>query len=254
MGITLVYILNPRLHLEASSDFKLDGIELRCRSCHRKRSVRIGSFFENRRLSLRSCMKLLIDFCADVPGQAAAKVHHIHSNSVYNFYKDCRQRMGQMLRENPVTFNDWVYECDEKSFNNVADAAGIRRRMVVFGIYERYTGKVYLRRVVNRRRVTIEPIIREKVEEGQVVMTDEHGAYYHLGDLEPVPYINFTVNHRQGDYSHVDDVVSGDGEIEVTTNSLEGIWSQLKGRMIKRTRRNYRLLDEYLDEFMFRQH
>ena len=59
------------------------------------------------------------------------------------------------------------------------------------------------------------------------------------------------VNHRAGEYS-TDENIPGAGTVQVHTNGLEGVWTQLRTRLQYRTRRTIARVDLYLDELMYR--
>lgn len=83
-------------------------------------------------------------------------------------------------------------------------------------------GKVILRVCENVQQSTIEPIIREVVEEGSMINTDEYGIY---NKLRKWGYEHETINHGMGEYARDAD---GDGINEVHVNTIEGVWSLLR--------------------------
>lgn len=72
--------------------------------------------------------------------------------------------------------------------------------------------------VENTNRTTLQPIIRQFVDEGSTIITDELNAYNGLGALG---YSHFIVNHGEQQYANG----------EIFTNSIEGFWSHFH-RMI----------------------
>ena len=69
--------------------------------------------------------------------------------------------------------------------------------------------------VPNIRKNTLQPIIKETVESGAVVHTDELRSY---AGLDKAGFEHNTVNHGAGEY------VNGESHV----NSIEGYWAQLK--------------------------
>lgn len=116
---------------------------------------------------------------------------------------------------------------------------GAPGKTVVFGMLER-KGRVRAGPVPNVERATLEPLIREHVEHGTIVSTDELGSYRRLSDAG---YEHGTVRHGAGEY------VNGIHHV----NSLEGYWSQLK-RSIRGTHVHVsrKHLWKYVSEFAFR--
>ena len=87
-------------------------------------------------------------------------------------------------------------------------------KTVVFGMLER-GGDVMTKVVPNVRKKTLQPIIKENVEKGSAVHTDELKSYT---GLSKAGYDHETVNHGAGEY------VDGDCHV----NGMEGFWARLK--------------------------
>lgn len=116
---------------------------------------------------------------------------------------------------------------------------GSENKTPVFGMLER-KGEVIAKVTADTKRKTVMPLIREHVELGADVMTDEYLPYRSLGKEG---YNHQSVNHGSKEY------VRG----VVHTNSLEGFWSQLK-RSIHGTYHcvSPKYLQAYVNEFSFR--
>jgi transposase-like protein len=106
------------------------------------------------------------------------------------------------------------------------------------GILDRNTGNVHMKHVPNVQRRTLQGEIRQHVEAGSEVFTDEWVAHNGL-DRE---YVDQVINHTEA-------YVKGN----VHTNRIENFWSCLK-RGLKRTylRVEPFHLFPYLDEPSFR--
>jgi transposase-like protein len=111
-------------------------------------------------------------------------------------------------------------------------------KAIVMGILDRNTGKVHVKHVPNTQRQTLQGEIREHVESGSEVFTDEWIAYNGL-DRE---YVHQVINHAEA-------YVKGN----VHTNRIENFWSCLK-RGLKGTYISVEPfhLFRYLDEQAFR--
>jgi transposase-like protein len=112
-------------------------------------------------------------------------------------------------------------------------------KTVVFGMLER-GGDVMTRVVPDVSARTLVGHIRQNVEKGTTISTDEWGAYVGLGKAG---YDHSAVNHGREEW------VVGKHH----TNSIEGFWSQLK-RSIRGTHVHVsgKYLPRYLGEFEFR--
>jgi len=114
---------------------------------------------------------------------------------------------------------------------------GASGKAIVVGVLER-GGKVRAQRVDNRERAAVQAIVKENVQPGSDLYTDEWSAYF---GLHP-EYAHQIINHA-------DAYVDG----KVHTNGLENFWSLLK-RGLKGTYVSVEPfhLFRYLDEQMFR--
>ena len=81
----------------------------------------------------------------------------------------------------------------------------------------RATGRTFCVVVPNRRRETLEPVIRARVALGATVWTDGHMSYKWMGHRKS-GYTWDCVNHARGEFAR-------DG---VFTNAIEGLFSKLK--------------------------
>lgn len=102
----------------------------------------------------------------------------------------------------------------------------------LFGIAERYTKRVLVVVVPNRKRVTLLRIMRQRVARGTHVYSDEFSSYF---TLKQIGYPHSTVNHSKEEYVRYED----DGTL-AHTNTVEGFWSMFKISLRGRrgTRRN----------------
>lgn len=87
----------------------------------------------------------------------------------------------------------------------------------IFGMIQR-CGDVVIRMLENVRQATIEPLIRQTVQAGTLVYTDEYSIYARLQEWG---YAHKSVNHGAGEYARDED---GDGFHEVHVNTMEGFW------------------------------
>ena len=113
-------------------------------------------------------------------------------------------------------------------------------KTTVFGMVQE-GGKVIMKKVEDRKRKTLLPIIEKYVDKGAHITTDELPSYR---VLTAKGYTHSTVNHNQDEY------VNADGK---HTNTIEGVWSILK-RSISSTHVwvSDTHLPKYLNEFEFR--
>ena len=150
-----------------------------------------------------------------------------------------REHMADVDGEHPL---DGDVEVDETYVGGRRRGVGRdyrKDRAVVFGKVER-DGDVMAKVVPDVKRRTLEPIIRENVEEGSTVHTHELRSYL---SLTKAGYTHWTVKHSEGEY------VDGDSHV----NAVEGFWSRLKNS-IRGTHFHVskQHLTKYVKEFEYR--
>jgi transposase-like protein len=96
-----------------------------------------------------------------------------------------------------------------------------KERPPVFGMIQR-GGQVVINLLDNVKQKTIEPFIKDTIESGSLVYTDEYSIYTRL---ERWGYTHKSVNHGRGEFARDED---GDGFCEVHVNTMEGFWSLLR--------------------------
>lgn len=116
---------------------------------------------------------------------------------------------------------------------------GAEGKTPIFGMVER-KGRVKTKVVENVKKNTLSPLVKEHIEKGSKVSSDELRSY---NGLSAMGYLHGTVNHGAEQF------VNG----EHHTQSIEGFWSLLK-RSISGTHVwvSKQHLQKYADEFAFR--
>lgn len=157
----------------------------------------------------------------------------------------CAYRMGQQIRKlmeqggnnftGTVEADETYYGANTKMHKR---GRGSENKTPIFGVVER-EGSVMAKAVPNVKASTVMPLLRQNVQLGTKLMTDEFGIYNKAGES----FDHQRINHGRKEY------VRG----EVYTNTIEGFWSQLK-RSIHGTYHfvSPRHLQSYIDEFAFR--
>lgn len=135
-----------------------------------------------------------------------------------------------------------VVEIDEayigaKSKNKIYKKA--KKKTAVLGMVERQ-GRVNTQIVEDTGRKTLRLAIKDKVQVGSNIITDNHHGYHKIGEHG---YKHDVIDHSKNDY------VLGN----LYTNTIEGFWSQMK-RSIDGTYHavSKKYLQTYLNEFSYR--
>jgi hypothetical protein len=164
------------LHLQHSTNFPLDGYEMRCTHCHTRESVRKLSLFEGSHLTLPTLMKMTVLFLAQVSATSTAHQLGVSREHCSEWYGRYREIMLDFLTLNPITFGrDETLEADETLISALRGEdveEGLRTQGWVLGIVGRESGEKYFEIVPNREAETILPIFEDHVEHGALIITD----------------------------------------------------------------------------------
>ena len=131
-------------------------------------------------------------------------------------------------------------EIDESMFGNKRkyNCGSVSEGQWVFGMVERDTGRSLVFRVPGRQRETlVTRLVREFVEPGTVIISDKFSPYFNLND---VGYIHLMVNHSE---NFIDPYTGAH------SNTIEGLWSQVKRKLKAMNGTTEEKLPGYLDEF-----
>jgi len=255
---TAVYTMRDRHDPEAREA----NYRWRCRDCKRMYSIRTGLIFEETRLPLRTWVYAFWKACSSKKGVSALQI----SRECEISYKSAlflmhRIRFAMVEDYGSAPMLSGTVEVDEawiggsprhKVRSHVDPITGEIRQYIsrsdksersktpIMALVER-GGRVRARHIDRVHRGTLGSAIRELVEHGSTIHTDENPSYNHL-DRSP-KYRHETVCHSAGEY------VRGD----VTTNTVEGFFSLIKrgvyGTFHSVSKHH---LHRYLAEFEFR--
>ncbi|MDR1829769.1 MAG: IS1595 family transposase, partial [Candidatus Fibromonas sp.] len=220
----------------------------RCNGCGKPFNVRTDSVFESSKIPLNKwflAFYLMVTARKGISSMQISKILRITQKSAWFMCQKARKAMGNC--KNNYIFKG-IVECDEThiggkkcnrhSGKNVVKGRGPVGKISVFGIVERQ-GRAMSMVVLDRSKNTLQGIIRQNVERGTVINTDEWKSYIGLnGD-----YTHNVVSHSKKQY------VKGASY----TNTIESMWAVLK-RAYRGTFHyiSPKYLQRYLDEFDFR--
>jgi len=201
-----------------------------CKSAHARRqfTVKVGTIFEDSPLGLDKWLTAIWMLTNCKNGVSSYEVHR-----AIGVTQKTAWFMLHRLRHAALTdsFNaplDGVVEADE-TFLGVKDnnkhaskriggMQGGKGKAVVFGMLDR-DGDLRMMHKANLRAQNVKGIIREHVEPGSAITTDEHPSFVGLsGD-----YYHHRVNHPSGEYVR---------HFCIHTNGIESVWGLLKRRII----------------------
>jgi transposase-like protein len=202
----------------------------KCKECNRQFSVKLGTIFEDSPIALSKwmlAMWMLANCKNGVSSYEIAKAIGITQKSAWFMLHRIRFAMKSGSITTKKGGNGSEFEVDETFVGGNLRKMHAKRRALwqnkrgavgktaVMGILER-GGKVHAKVIAGARRNILQPAVRELVESGSTVYTDEAVAYYGLQS----DYTHAVINHLRG-------YVDG----QVHTNGIENFWSLLKRQL-----------------------
>ncbi len=215
----------------------------KCASCRKQFSVLVGSIFEGTKIPISKWLLAIHMMCSGKNGVAAHELHRqlgITYKSAWFLAHRIRYAMARSPLADRLT---GTIEADEAYLGGRGKRRGRpgadSPKTPVFSLVQR-DGEVRSTVVANVTGATLGQILKENVDPSATLHTDEYAVYKQPGRGFAA---HQTVTHKKGEY------VRGD----VTTNRVEGYFSQLK-RSIDGThhRVSREHLHRYLSEFDFR--
>lgn len=230
-------------------DFK-DGKTHKCGDCRQRFSIKVGTIFEDSKISLRRwfiAIYLITSHSKGISSVQLAKDLGVTQKTAWFMLHRLRHAAKTKSFNGPLKNEVEVDETyiggKEKNKHASKRTPGTQGRNTqtktpVLGMVER-GGKLRLMQIRDIKGENIRKHVLEHVAIGSKVFTDEFRSYLGLGSF----YNHNTVSHGQGEY------VNGNAH----TNTIEGFFALLKRGIIG----IYHFitdkhLDRYLDEFAFR--
>ena len=100
--------------------------------------------------------------------------------------------------------------------------------------------------VPDRKRGKLLSIIKENIEPGSIIVSDQWAAYNDICKLEGYDFTHLTVNHSQN-FVNPSNPAAHTQTIESTWGHVKKIYKQLNGT-------SKALFPSYLDQFLFKKH
>lgn len=180
-----------------------------CQFCGHHLHPTVGTPFEQTRTPLQMWFYAIYLFTTTRNGVAAKELERqlgVTYKTAWRMAHLIREHMADVDGEDPIGGEVTGKGTDYKG-----------NKTAIMGMMER-NGDIVTKVIPNRRRTTLQPEIMKHVKPYTEIHTDEFISYEGLERVGK-GYWHKTVNHSDGEY------VSKAG---VSTNSVEGFWSQLK--------------------------
>jgi len=213
-----------------------------CAWCGHHIHPKVGTPFEKSSTSLQKwyyAMYLFTTSRHGVPAKELQRQLGVTYKTAWRMGHEIRKYMGNVDGDSGLSGHVEVDETYVGGKRPGKRGRGATGKTIVFGMLER-NGDVMTRIVPNVRRVTLHPIIEEKIETGSTISSDELHSYK---TINTKGYIHGTVEHGIGNYAR--------GIHHV--NSLEGFWSRVKNSIIgTHIHVSRKHMSKYLGEFEYR--
>lgn len=188
-----------------------------CQWCGHHIHPMVGSIFEKSRTPLQLWFYAIFLFTTTRNGVAAKELQRqlgVTYKTAWRMADRIRKHMADVDGDAPLS---GTVEVDETFIGGYEPGAvGGKGKAIVMGMVEK-DGDVITQVIPDRTRATMLGEIREHIEPGSEIQTDEHSGYSGLSRAPD--YEHRTVNHNKKEY------VGDEGE---TTNTIEGFFAQLK--------------------------
>lgn len=200
----------------------------KCKECEKPFTVTVGTIFEDSKIPLN---KWLLAFRLLNGGKKGFGAHELH-RALGITYKSA-WFMTQRLRQAAQTqsFNrplDGEIEADETfvggkeknkhAWQRTGGKQGGVGKSAVLGILER-EGELRTGLTPTLSARNVQSVVRENVEPGSLLLTDEHPSFRGLSR----DYIHETVNHSAGEYVR---------KFYIHTNGIESVWALFKRQIV----------------------
>lgn len=231
--------------LKQQNEFK--GL-YKCKDCRKRFTVKVGTMFHGSHISLRKWFIAIYIFSSHKKGISSLQLHRdlgITQKSAWFMLQRIRNTFNTAPTEKyfGITQADETYiggkNKNRHSYKRVKESQGrsTKDKTPVFGLLS--SGKVNAQVVPDTKARTLKPIIKEMVQTGSILVTDEWKAYSGLSK----DYTHEVLKHTQGQYKTK----------EFHTNSVEGFWSLLKrGIFGIYHSTSSKHLNKYCNEFAYR--
>jgi len=239
--------------LTANRDAKIRAGLRQCAECKKSFRVTVGTIFEDSHITLDKWLIAWYLLSGAKKGISAKQMQrHLGLGSYKSAWHLCH-RIRHALQD-AVPAGDklsGMVEVDECYYGPKTKGKGFRRgsKSAVVGLVERETGKrrsVVLSEIVTGRN--LREAVREHVQAGATIHTDEHPGYKSLG----ADYAHKFVTHGKSGGKREYQRIEADGEV-VSTNYAESSFSLLRRGVIGNFHHIYRKhLGRYVAEFDFR--
>jgi transposase-like protein len=200
----------------------------KCGDCRKRFSIKVGTIFEDSKIGLREWMLAVWLITSHKKGIASTQLaKDIGVTQKTAWFMLHRLRFAAQTK----SFNrhlDGMVEADETfiggkeknkhAWQRTGGKQGGKGKTAVLGILER-EGELRTGTLSNLSSRNVQTAVRNHVEKGALILTDEHRSFQGLA----ADYMHHTVNHSAGEYVR---------KAYIHTNGIESVWALFKRQII----------------------
>lgn len=192
----------------------------KCKHCRKRFTVTTKTMFDRTHIPLRKWFEVIFMFLTNKVGLSSMYIHRhigVTQKTAWFMLNRIRQNMNKIIKFKDIVQIDETYVSVKRKKGQHSQGRSLKTKVPVVGFRSGSMVNTFITKDATKK--TLLPLIKEIVEKGSTVVTDEWGAY---NGLNKHGYTHERVNHSHGQY------VNKSG---FSTNGIENFWSHLK-RMI----------------------